>query len=963
MRRQRVAVRLILSMTLVLGWLAVPARPAAAAIGVPTGFADTIVLDGLIQPTAVAFASDGRVFVAEKSGLIKVFDSLADPTATILADLRTETHNFWDRGLLGLALDPAFPARPYLYALYTYDAAPGDTGPTWGTPGASSDGCPNPPGATTGGCLVQARLAKLTVRDDGLAGAEQVLVTGWCQQFPSHSVGTVAFGPDGSLYASAGEGASFDYADWGQQGNACADPPDPVGTNLTPPTAMGGALRAQSVRRPAGEPAVLSGAIIRVDPDTGAGVPGNPFYASTDPNARRIIAYGMRNPFRFGVRPGTRQLWVGDVGWSGWEELDRIPDMTDTIAEDFGWPCYEGPSRQPSFSAATVDSCESLYNGPGQTGPYFSYRHDVAVVSSDGCPTGSSSITGIAFEDGSNYPSAYHGALFFADSSRGCIWAMRRGANGNPDPTLITRFVSGGDQPVQLTTGPGGDLFWVELTTGTVHRVSYTGSNHLPTATISADTYAGPTPLTVHFDGSGSTDLDGDPLSFAWDLDGDGQFDDASTVAPSFTYTSAGPVTVRLRVTDRAGGTDTESAAIAPGPPNTLPRPVIDTPSGAVRWSVGDPIAFSGHATDAEDGTLGSERLSWSVLLYHCPSNCHTHPVQDFPGVATGSLPAPDHEYPSYLLLTLTATDSAGARASTSVRLDPRPVNITLASDPSGLQLAMFSGVVTTPATRTVIVGSTNGIGAPSPQTLGGSDYEFVSWSDGGAAAHNVPAAATPVTYTATYRAVPSGLVAAYSFDQGSGGIAADASGRGHTGTLSGGATWTAAGRHGGAVSLDGATGMVTVPDAADLRLSGALTAEAWVRPSSVARRRTVVFKDRTGGFSYALYAGSNNTHPQAYAYLSGADRAVTGPDALPLNTWTHLAFSYDGRTLRLFRNGVQVAAHAATGTIPAAAGPLHFGANPLWTEAFAGRIDDLRIYNRALTPAEILADRDRPVT
>ena len=87
--------------------------------------ADRSSSPGLTQPTAVQFASDGRVFVAEKSGLIKVFDSLTDTTPTIFADLRTTTHNFWDRGLLGLALHPNFPATPYVYVLYTLDPTTG----------------------------------------------------------------------------------------------------------------------------------------------------------------------------------------------------------------------------------------------------------------------------------------------------------------------------------------------------------------------------------------------------------------------------------------------------------------------------------------------------------------------------------------------------------------------------------------------------------------------------------------------------------------------------------------------------------------------------------------------------------------------------------------------------------------------------------------------------------------------
>ena len=103
---------------------------------VPAGFQDTIAISGLTEPTNFAFASDGRVFVAEKSGMIKEFDSLSDNTPTIVADLRTDVYNYWDRGLLGMALDPQFPTgRPYLYVLYTRDALPGGNSPQWGTAG------------------------------------------------------------------------------------------------------------------------------------------------------------------------------------------------------------------------------------------------------------------------------------------------------------------------------------------------------------------------------------------------------------------------------------------------------------------------------------------------------------------------------------------------------------------------------------------------------------------------------------------------------------------------------------------------------------------------------------------------------------------------------------------------------------------------------------------------------------
>ena len=120
----------------------------ANAVTLPSGFHESVVIGGLDNPTAVRFAADGRVFVAEKSGRIVVFSSLSDRTPTEFADLSTNVYNFWDRGLLGLALAPGFPADPYVYVSYTHDAAIGGIAPRWGTPGILSDGCPDPAAET-----------------------------------------------------------------------------------------------------------------------------------------------------------------------------------------------------------------------------------------------------------------------------------------------------------------------------------------------------------------------------------------------------------------------------------------------------------------------------------------------------------------------------------------------------------------------------------------------------------------------------------------------------------------------------------------------------------------------------------------------------------------------------------------------------------------------------------------------
>src|SRR5215470_164698 len=138
---------LLMTAVAVVVSVAGPGRAAVASVQ-PKGFRDTVVLGGMTNPTVVQFASDGRIFVGQKNGVIKVFSRLTDTNPVTFADLSAEVDNYWDRGLLGMALDPDFPARPYVYVLYTYDAPIGGTAPVW------NDACPTPPGPTTDGCVV-----------------------------------------------------------------------------------------------------------------------------------------------------------------------------------------------------------------------------------------------------------------------------------------------------------------------------------------------------------------------------------------------------------------------------------------------------------------------------------------------------------------------------------------------------------------------------------------------------------------------------------------------------------------------------------------------------------------------------------------------------------------------------------------------------------------------------------------
>ena len=712
--------RLVVTALLAAGLVPIAGVGAAsAAPTLPEDFTDTVVASGFDVPTVVAQAADGRIFVAEKAGTIKVMDGWDDTSPTVFADLTAQVYDDHDRGLLGMALAPDFPTDPSVYVLYSHETE------------AGSDG----------------RLSRLRAAGDVSDGTETLLVQGWCEQYNSHSIGALAFGADGALYATGGDGASYSSVDVGDFGNPCQDPPTP-GSSLSAPDAQGGALRSQSPRRPDG-PVILNGTVIRVDPATGDGLPDNPMASHTDANARRIIAYGLRNPFRFALRPGTKELYVGDTGWNSWEEINRIADTSDGAVENFGWPCYEGATRQGDYDSRNLTSCETLYDaGPTAVAPPF-----VAKGHSGSDCTGANSMTGAAFHpaSGGSYPAAYAGAFFYSDYSRNCIWVVRVGAGGALDASTDAVFATDVAGPTSITTLPGGDLVYTSYN-GSIHRISYTPptSNRAPTAAVSAEPTSGPSPLTVDFDGRGSTDPDGDALTYSWDLDGDGTFGDATTATARRTYETAGRVTVQLRVTDAAGATDTESVVVDVGV--SPPTASIQAPETV---TVGDTVAFTGTGTSGDGTALPASAYSWSVVVQHCrvdaPTECHEHPdAFSLDGQTSGSFTMPDHERFAYLELRLTVTDG-GLSTTVSHRIDYTAVTLSFASQPAGVSLSVGGLATAAPFTRDERVGGTLSIGAPETVTIDGKDYRFESWSDGGAAGHNVTVPAEPTTYTAVY--------------------------------------------------------------------------------------------------------------------------------------------------------------------------------------------------------------------
>jgi len=288
---------------------------------------------------------------------------------------------------------------------------------------------------------------------------------------------------------------------------------------------------------------------------------------------------------------------------------------------------------------------------------------------------------------------------------------------------------------------------------GDVRRIIFS-TNRIPSAVVNADVTSGAAPLVVHFSGAKSSDPEGTIQAYSWDLDGDGVLGDSTIAAPTFTYSKPGVYNVTLRVSDSSGLTANTTVRILVN--STVPVAEITSPAATMTWQVGDVISFSGQGTDREDGPLPPAALKWSVIMMHCPGDdCHSHALQEFTGPG-GSITAPDHEYPSYLQIRLTVTDSSGLTNSTSVAVYPKSVDLTFDTAPSGLDVAVGAVHHVSPFSLAVISGSRQSVSVPLVQSLGGVSYVFGAWSDQGTMAHEVTATAESSRLTATFTALPN---------------------------------------------------------------------------------------------------------------------------------------------------------------------------------------------------------------
>ena len=243
--------------------------------------------------------------------------------------------------------------------------------------------------------------------------------------------------------------------------------------------------------------------------------------------------------------------------------------------------------------------------------------------------------------------------------------------------------------------------------------------------------------------------------------------------------------------------------------------------------------------------------------------------------------------------------------------------------------------------------------------------YTFASWSDGGAQQHTITVPTAAQSYTANYTMVPnplpSGLAAGWSFNEASGTSATDLSGNNNTATLVNGVARTT-GNYGGGLTFDGVNDYLTIPNSPSLNIAGSqLTLSMWIKPQSGGGDSVVLgkFWNATMTSPYYQYGLelSGGTVPTFYIGTTGGPLSASMGSALALDQWSHLAVVFDGSQVRYYVNGLLVTTASLPATITARSNPLRIGADNNTQQFFNGSLDEVRIYNRALTVQEVQTD------
>ncbi|HXK23392.1 MAG TPA: LamG-like jellyroll fold domain-containing protein [Myxococcota bacterium] len=1031
---------------------------AGRAQSLPPGFVETPIGGPWNEVAGLAFSADGtRLYVVERAGKVWLIENGVKQSTPFL-DISDEVGAWRDFGLLGFALHPNFDQNGLVYAFYVVDRYYLFN---HGTPGYNPALLESEQFQATIGRLSRFTADPATGRRTILPGSEVVLIGATPSEGPpityeSHGTGQVVFGQDGTLLLSMGEGASYDDTDTGSDSltyyaQALQDGIIQSWENV-------GAWRSQEVDS-------LSGKILRIDAFTGNGIPSNPWYDPAAPSSARsrVFALGLRNPYRFTLRPNTGShnpaegdpgtFYIGDVGWNNAESLHIL----SRPGQNFGWPAFEGLNQRATSTTASTywnagtanplaknplgtqpgcsfpflrfrDLIDQESNNPADppawpnpcnpsvqipdtwtdpsdgkvyrynkfvhSRPPISWRGDAWVATFDGSgnPTfatmgtgtpvpgpdfSGNTSTGGVWYTGTDFPAEWRNTYFHGDYGAG--WIKSFGFDANDRLLDVVDFVDPGHSVTFVTTNPvTGGIYYVNWGS-TVSEVRWVGTGNTPPTAVAtpAVSWSTGSQLSVQFSGAGSFDPDpGAVLSYSWNF-GDGSTSTQRDPLHVFNAVGTNPqtFTVGLTVTDEDGHTGVAQAKVSLR--NSPPSVQITSPQDGGFYSMVAPteVQVTSDVSDAEQGS-GSLSCNLVVELVH---NNHTHPNPPINACSANVTitPAGCDGNTYHWRFTLTVTDSQGLATTDSVSLAPDCSTVpntppiaqadsalvapggqviidVLANDtdPDGLLDPSSVVIVSPPSSGTAQVNPTTGaITYTHDSSLNSDSFNYTVGDNDGARSN---AAVVSVSVIDT-----SGVVAAYGFEEVAGTSIVDTTTHHNDGSLAG-ATRTAAGRFGKALSFDGSSAMVNIPDSNSLELTTGMTLEAWVYPTAP-----------MGDFRDVIYKGQNDNY-----YLEGSSPGGGGPavggtftsplispaGALPLNAWSHVAATYDGAILRLFVNGALVNSRAQTGAIQTSTGPLTLGGDPLYGQYFAGLIDEVRVYNRALGASEIQSDMNDPV-
>ncbi len=646
------------------------------------------------------------------------------------------------------------------------------------------------------------------------------------------------------------------------------------------------------------------------------------------------------------AQPGT--------GWSAWQAVGSGGAVASPAARFIQYRATLTSST--GFSTPTLERVQITY-GAGSDAPPQGGAVSIAPASPSTTQTVTATPSGFSDPDGD--PLTYHYSWFRNGvqiaGATGTTLNLAQPGNGD-----------GGDKvrvEVYATDGRGAASDTVAQTV--------TVANTVPTAGTATVRPAAPsTNDVVKADAAGFADSDGDALTYRYQWFRNGA---AISGATSRTLDLSQPgngdlgdnIEVEIRAVDPGGATSPAArggrtvsgtnstpvegtVALAPASPKTGDT-VTATPS-TFRDPDGDPLTYQYRWF--RNGTAISGATSPTLNLAQAGNGDRGDAIRvdvtasDNHGATSDAASA-----------NATVANSAPAAGTVDVKPDAPTSDDMVTATVSGFSDADADAL----SYRYQWFRNGTAIGGASARTLDLSqagngdpgdriDVDVTALDGSGGTSSTVRAGETVASGA-------SHAVAAYGFEEPVGTSVVDASG-GNDGTVQG-AGRSAAGRFGRALSFDGLDDMVTVPDDASLDLSTGMTLEAWVRPAAATDWRTILFKESGGGSAYALYANGETDVPSVY--LNGVTGTL-GSTELEPGKWTHLGATYDGAALRLFVNGTQVGSRPFEGDLSASTGPLTFGANNVWGERFSGLIDEVRVYNRALSPAELTADLGRAV-